>query len=111
MQKILRKLPKKPCGAGIDAARKGGGRKKKAIGRKWGHKKVGDSVGMAVMVWNSARHFHLIEDGHNLVKNGKTIGFVPGKHIMEHTRNEYKDIVPQKFEEMVDDILKESDLD
>ena len=83
----------------------------KAISEKWGHKKVGDNLGMAVLVYNSARHFHLIEDGHNLVKNGKTIGFVPGKHIMEKTRNEYKDIVTEKFQKMTDDILKEGGLD
>lgn len=66
---------------------------------------------MAVLVYNSARHFHLIENGHNLVKNGKTIGFVPGKHIMEKTRNEYQDIVPEEFQKMADDILKEGGLD
>ncbi len=81
-----------------------------AISEKWGHKKVGDNLGLAVLVYNSARHFHLIEDGHNLVKNGQTIGFVPGKHIMEKTRNEYKDIVPKEFEKMADDILKEGGL-
>ena len=58
----------------------------------------------------SARHFHLIENGHNLVRGGRIVGFVPGKHIMEKTRNEYENIVPQRFEEMVDEILKEGDL-
>lgn len=82
----------------------------KSIGAKWGHKKVGDNLGTTVLVYNSARHFHLIEDGHNLVKNGRTIGFVPGKHIMEKTRNEYKDIVPKELEKMVDNILKEGGL-
>lgn len=82
----------------------------KSIAEKWGHRKVDDSVGMAVLVWNSARHFHLVEDGHKLVKNGQTIGFVPGRHIMEKTRNEYKDIIPKQFEKMIDDILKERDL-
>lgn len=83
----------------------------KAISDKWGHKKAGDNLGMAVLVYNSARHFHLVENGHNLVKNGKTIGFVPGKHIMEKTRNEYKDIVTEEFQKMADDILKEGGLD
>lgn len=83
----------------------------KAISAKWGHKKVGDNLGCAVLVYNSARHFHLIENGHNLVKNGQTIGFVPGKHIMEKTRNEYREIVPKELEKMVDNILKEGGLD
>lgn len=83
---------------------------KKAIGEKWGSKIVDDRLGMAALVWNSAPHFHLIENGHNLVRGGHVIGFVPGKHIMENTRNDYKDIVPERFEKMVDDILKESGL-
>lgn len=87
------------------------GDKKGAIKRKWDSKVIGEGVEMTALIWNSARHFHLIENGHNLVKNGKIIGFVPGKHIMEKTRNDYKDIVPEKFEEMIDEILKESDLD
>lgn len=84
---------------------------KKAINANWGIKTVGENQGMTALVYNSARHFHLIEDGHNLVKGDKIIGFVVGKHIMEKTRNEYKEIVPKEFQKMVDNILKESDLD
>lgn len=85
--------------------------KKWAIKKRWGHKMVDDRLGATVLVWNSAPHFHLVENGHNLVRGGQTIGFVPGKHIMEKTRHEYEDIVPERFEKMVDDILKESGLD
>lgn len=84
--------------------------KKKSINKKWGSKIVDESVGMTALIWNSARHFHLIENGHNLVKGGRIIGFVSGKHIMEKTKNEFKEIVPKTFEKMVEDILKESDL-
>ncbi len=84
---------------------------KKAIKKKWGHKLVGDSVGMAVMVWNSAPHFHLVENGHNLVRGGHTVGFVEGKHIMEKTQNDYKNVVPERFQKMVDDILRENSLE
>lgn len=78
--------------------------------RKWGTKVIEENVGATALVWNSARHFHLIENGHNLVRGGRIVGFVPGKHIMEKTRNEYENIVPQRFEEMIDEILKEGDL-
>lgn len=84
--------------------------KKKAIQRKWGHKLVDENLGATVMVWNSAKHFHLIEDGHNVIVNGKNIGFAEGKHIMQDARNKYKDIVPGRFEDMVDDILRGSGL-
>lgn len=67
-----------------------------------------------VTIYNDAPHFHLVEQGHNLVKgkgeNARIIGFVPGKHMMEKTKNEYENIVPQRFEEILDDILKECDL-
>lgn len=88
-----------------------GGDKKWAIKRRWGSKTIDEGVGMTNLIWNSAPHFHLIENGHQLVRDGKTIGFVEGKHIMEKTRDDYRNIVPERFEKMVDDILKESDLD
>ena len=85
--------------------------KKKAIKRKWGTKIVDEDIGMTALIWNSARHFHLIENGHQLVRGGRVIGFVPGKHIMEKIQNDYKDIVPERFEKMVNNILKECGLD
>lgn len=84
--------------------------KKGAIKRKWDSKVIDEGLGATALIWNSARHFHLIENGHNIVRGGRVVGFVPGKHIMEKTRNDYKDIVPERFEQMVDDILKGSDL-
>lgn len=38
-----------------------------------------------ILVYNSAPHAHLIEEGHNMVTHsGATVGFVPGKHIIEN---------------------------
>ena len=64
-----------------------------------------------VLIYNNAPHFHLVERGHNLVKNGQIIGFVAGKHMMEKTKNEYEDIVPERLEQILDNVLKGSDLD
>lgn len=108
LAKDFKKSAKKRAKKETKHTKREGDNKKWAIERKWGHKRVDDGLGMAVMVWNSAPHFHLIENGHQLVRNGRVIGFVPGKHIMEKTQNDYKDIVPERFEKMVDDILKES---
>ncbi len=110
LAKEFKNSAKKKARSELKHTRREGDDKKKAIGRKWGHKLVNDGLGATALVWNSAPHFHLIEDGHNLVRGGRVIGFVPGKHIMEKTRNDYKDIVPKRFEKMIDDILKESDL-
>jgi len=70
-----------------------------------------------VLIYNSAPHFHLVERGHQLVRGGKlggggkVVGFVPGQHMMEKTKDEYEEIVPERFEKILDDILKERDLD
>ena len=108
--KDFKKSAKKRANSELKPHERTGGDKNKAIKRKWGHKLVDENMGATALVYNSARHYHLIENGHNLVKGGQIIGFVPGKHIMEKTRNEYENIVPQRFEQMVDDILKGSDL-
>jgi len=109
--KDFKKSAKKRANSELKPHERTGGDKNKAIKRKWGHKLVDENMGATALVYNSARHYHIIENGHNLVKGGQIIGFVPGKHIMEKTRNEYENIVPQRFEQMVDDILKGSDLD
>lgn len=101
---------KKRANSELKHTKREGDDRKKAIGKKWGHKKVDDSLGMAVLVWNSAPHFHLVENGHNLVRGGHVVGFVQGKRIMEKTRNEYQNIVPERFMEMIDGILQGSGL-
>lgn len=111
LAKEFKSSAKKRANAELKPHEREGEQKKKAIKRKWGHKLVDDNLGATVLVWNSARHFHLIENGHNLVRGGRVVGFVPGKHIMEKTRSEYKNIIPDRFEKMIDEILKESDLD
>lgn len=83
---------------------------KTKLRRKFGIKVLDDGMTSAALVYNSARHFHLVENGHNLVRGGRTVGFVPGKHMMEQTRNEYQDIVPDRFEQLCDDTLRRHNL-
>lgn len=111
ISKEFKNSAKKRANSELKEHKREGKDKSKAIKRKWGAKVIEDGVGATALVWNSARHFHLVENGHNLVKNGRTIGFVPGKHIMEKTTKEYEKIVPQRFEEMVDEVLKRGNLD
>lgn len=111
LAKEFKTSAKKKANSEMKAHERKGDQKKKAIRVKWGSKVIDESVGMTALIWNSARHFHLLENGHNIVRGGRVVGFVPGKHIMEKTRNDYKDVVPERFEQMVDDILKGSDLD
>ena len=69
----------------------------------------------------TAPHFHLIENGHNIVKQksrkgkvleggGQVIGFVPGRLIVHQAREEYKQQLPKIMEELLTELLKESDL-
>ena len=110
LAKEFKNSAKKKANAELKPHERDGEQKKKAIRRKWGHKLVDDNLGTTALVWNSARHFHLVENGHNIVRGGRVIGFVPGKHIMEKTQKDYENIVPERFEKMVDDILGEGDL-
>lgn len=108
--KDFRKSAKKRAETELKPHEREGSEKNKAIKRKFGSRVIEEGVGATALVWNSARHFHLIENGHNLVRGGKVVGFVEGKHIMEKTKNEYESIVPERFENMIEDILKERDL-
>lgn len=109
--KEFKQSAKKRADSELKHIKREGDDKKKAIKAKWGHKLVDDGLGATALVWNSAPHFHLVENGHNNVRGGRVIGFTPGKHIMEKTRNEYEDIIPERFEQMIDDVLKGSGLD
>lgn len=111
LAKEFKAAGKKKANAELNHTKREGDDVKKAIKAKWGTKTIDEGMGAVALVWNSARHFHLVENGHNLVRGGQVVGFVPGKHIMEKTRNDFQDTVPDRFQEMVDEILKESDLD
>lgn len=106
----FKKAAKNKANRDLKSHTRTGNQKKKAIKAKWGSKVVGDRLGMAALIWNSARHFHLVDKGHNLVKDGRVIGFVPGKHIMQKTKQEFEEIVPEVFEKMIDNILRGNQL-
>ena len=110
ISKDFKKSAKKRANSELKPHEREGSEKNKAIRRKWGSKVVEEGIGATALVWNSARHFHLVENGHNLVRGGRVVGFVAGKHIMEKTRNEHDSVVPERFEEMVDNILRERGL-
>lgn len=62
----------------------------------------------------TAPHFHLIENGHNLInKAGESVGkgWVPGHNIVDQARNEYSDIMPEVVKDLLNDITKRSGLD
>ena len=86
------------------------GAAKTKLRRKFGIKMMDDGNATAALVYNSARHFHLVENGHDLVRGGHKVGWVPGKHMMQNTQKEFESIVPKRFEELVDTTLRGHDL-
>ena len=79
---------------------------KTKLRRKFGIKMLDDGDATAALVYNSARHFHLAENGHNLVRGGKQVGWVPGKHMMRDTQVEFEGKLPDRFEKLVDETLR-----
>lgn len=83
-------------------------------------------VGTEISVSFSAQgkknpHWHLIEDGHDLVRpytrngvrqknGGEQIGHVPGIKVIPKARNEHRSELEQDLTAMIDAILKETDL-
>lgn len=55
-------------------------------------------------------HFHLVEHGHNLVKDGVNIGFVPGRHMMDNAVKSHEENMADTVLVMLDDLLKEEGL-
>ena len=82
----------------------------KKLRRKFGTRTKVEGDTTLALVYNSARHFHLVENGHNLVRGGQVVGWVPGKHMMEQTRNEYQEEIPERFEALTDQILRRNNL-
>lgn len=74
--------------------------------KKWKRGKVfiGDDGETVVRVINSSPHAHLIEHGHKQVtKDGREVGFVPGKKVLEKATNEF--VSSGKFDEMISEWL------
>lgn len=60
---------------------------------------------LAIRVYSTAPHAHLIEDGHRMVTHdGQEVGFVPGMHVFEAAG---KDFEP-RFLADIDDMLDEA---
>lgn len=66
-------------------------------------------------------HWHLIEDGHDIVMpfkrngvrrrdGGEKRGHLPGIKVLPRARNEHRDVFEKDVLDMVDDILREVDL-
>lgn len=113
--KILRKVGSK--GRTV-VARKARARVKKKTGNYHKKFKRGKVFKVAKNEWitrviNSARHAHLIEEGHKQVApDGSTIGFVRGKYPLRDGMNEFESsgVPDEMYSEWIDGLLKENKL-
>ncbi|MGD6845235.1 HK97 gp10 family phage protein [Bacillus infantis] len=100
--KIMRKMGSK---ARTHVARKARRQVKKLTGnyhKGWKRGKVfkAKEDEFVVRVYNSSPHAHLVEHGHiQKDKNGKELGFVKGKHVLEESMGEFES---GEMEEMLD---------
>lgn len=62
-----------------------------------------------IQVKNTAPHAHLIEEGHDMVTHdGRKVGFVPGKHILENSAIEFEETFARDIEnKLAKKVIKE----
>lgn len=62
-----------------------------------------------IQVKNTAPHAHFIEDGHDMVTHdGRKVGFVPGKHILENAAIEFESTFAKDIEnKLAKKVIKE----
>lgn len=70
----------------------------------------GYGVNQFVEISAKSPHFHLVENGHQLIINGENRGFVQGKHMMATTVKKHQESMPEAVSNMVDELLKEEGL-
>ncbi len=60
-----------------------------------------------IRVYSNAPHAHLIEQGHDVVRGGKKVGFAPGRKVFALAEEDYEDKFFQNCEELVDEVIND----
>lgn len=71
---------------------------KKVVGSRGGYSAVRAD-------FKIAPHTHLVENGHKIVRNGKVVGWVSGKHMYRNALNELANELEQSAEQMIDKLV------
>ncbi|MDF2612783.1 MAG: hypothetical protein K0S71_569 [Clostridia bacterium] len=61
----------------------------------------------SIRTYNTKGHAHLIEDGHNIVRGGRIVGYQTGKKVFATAESQFTNEYFQDVEKFVDDILNE----
>lgn len=68
-------------------------------------KKVGDYF--EVLIYNNKVYAGWVEDGHRIVRNGSTIGWVEGQFMLQISMEELADKMPDRLDRHLNKYLKE----
>lgn len=70
-------------------------------------KEIGSRGGYAAIRANYkiAPHANLVENGHKIVRGGKVVGWVAGKHMYRNTINQVENEIIQEAEEMLEKLV------
>ena len=69
--------------------------------------RVEESGGVRIWVLNDAEYAAYVNNGHRIVRGGHTVGFVPGKHMLENAVEEYRENhMKQDVEDMLEDLRR-----
>ena len=71
---------------------------KKVVGSRGGYSAVRAD-------FKIAPHTHLVENGHKIVRNGKVVGWVSGKHMYRNALNELANELEQSAEQKIDKLV------
>ena len=60
----------------------------------------------AIRVYSASAHAHLIEDGHRIVRNGRELGFVPGKKVFRTAQDEFQPTFERDVDGLCDELAR-----
>ncbi|WP_096199512.1 HK97 gp10 family phage protein [Bacillus sp. FJAT-45350] len=70
-----------------------------------------DGDKFVIRVYSGSRKAHLIEKGHRIVRNGREVGFVKGKNVLEESMKEFEDReMDQMLSDWLDNLLESGKL-
>ncbi len=75
--------------------------------RRWDERVEARSNGADIIVENDAEYAAPVNDGHRVVRGGRTVGFVEGRHMLEKGIANYQNVyLKDDLQGMVDDLGK-----
>lgn len=87
---------------------KGTGKVGGTLKRGWKTKGMKLPNGYKATVFNQVEYAPYVEFGHRIVKNGKTVGFVQGRHMLAKSREEIAKIADDYAQKTVQQMIKEA---